>query len=61
MQHEISDGQALLFCGAGDLLVGGGERQEKLGRFDTAILDGGGALRIEGKAQFFLIELDRLV
>lgn len=61
MQLEILGARALLICGSGELLVGYGDRQEKLGRFDAAMLDGGDALRIEGSARFFLIELDRLV
>jgi len=60
MHLEISGDQALLICGSGDLFAGG-DRQAKLSRFDTAVLDGSGPLRIEGKARFFLIEFYRLV
>ena len=60
MHLEISGDQALLICRSGDLLAGG-DRQEKLGRFDTAVLGGSGTLQIAGKARFFLIVFDRLV
>jgi environmental stress-induced protein Ves len=49
---------ALVFCGSGSLLVDAGERQEKLDRFDAALLDNPQAgLRVEGSGRFFLIEL----
>lgn len=47
---------SLLFCRSGDIFVGVGDQQEKLGRFDAAILSGPQPLRVEGRGQFFLIE-----
>jgi environmental stress-induced protein Ves len=47
---------ALLFCRSGDMLVGVGGQQEKLGRFDAAILSEPRPLRVEGRGQLFLIE-----
>src|SRR5690606_26780315 len=49
---------ALVFCGSGSLLVDAGGKQEKLARFDAALLDNPQAgLRVEGSGRLFLIEL----
>ena len=61
MELSLGSLEALLFCRSASMLVGSQGGQERLGRFDTAMLDGSGALRIEGRGQFFLIEFDRLV
>ncbi|HEY6632129.1 MAG TPA: HutD family protein [Rhizobiaceae bacterium] len=51
------EGPALLFCRSGRVLVGIGGRQEKLGRFDAAILSETYAtLGIEGRGQLYVIE-----
>ncbi len=56
-EFSLEAAQTLLFCCTGSMLVGGG-RQERLGRFDTAVLDDCGALWIEGSARFFVVEFD---
>ena len=48
----------LLFCRSGKMLLGIDGRNEKLGRFDAAILPGPQPVRIEGRGQFFLIEFN---
>jgi len=68
-QHEVDmqeldgameigfEGPALLFCRSGRVLVGIGDRKEKLGRFDAAIVSReDAALGIEGRGQIYLIK-----
>ena len=50
-------GKSLLFCSSASLLVGSDGERAQLGRFDAAIVEGGGTLRIEGHGQFLLMEL----
>ncbi|MEP9388768.1 HutD family protein [Mesorhizobium sp. KR9-304] len=53
--------QALLFCPSLDLRVRANAFDERLARFDAVILkDPQTALRIVGRGQIFVIELDRL-
>jgi uncharacterized protein len=49
--------QVLIFCNSASLLVGSDGERAQLGRFDAAIVEGGGTLRIEGHGQFLLMEL----
>ena len=58
MELSLGSEEALLFCRSGSMLVDCDGSREQLGRFDAARLNGSGALRIEGSAQFFLVELD---
>lgn len=53
--------QALLFCRTGSMAISDEGGSKKLGRFDATIVDCGVALRIEGRAQFFVVELNKLV
>lgn len=60
LEIDLVGEQTLLFCRSGNMLVRGDSQQEELRRFDVAMLDGGEALRIEGSAQLFVIELNRI-
>lgn len=60
MELELNGAPGLLFCRSGEMLVSHRGRSEKLGRFDTLTVDRGGALRIDGSAQFFVIELNEI-
>ena len=56
MQLDFARKEALLFCKSGSLLVGCDGAEGRLGRFDTALVEGDNPLRIEGNGQFVLIE-----
>ncbi len=56
-QIDPAGRQVLIFCNSASLLVGSDGERAQLGRFDAAIVEGGGTLRIEGHGQFLLMEL----
>ena len=58
---SVTGSEALLFCPSSNLRVKANAFDERLGRFDAVILEHPqAALRIEGRGQIFVIELERL-
>jgi len=57
VQIDPAGRQVLIFCNSASLLVSGDGERVQLGRFDAAIVEGGGTLRIEGHGRFLLLEL----